>query len=75
MGNYIAVKRAADILGVHEKTVRRMIKRDELKAYRIGRMLRVQEDDLKAYMDGNLVVPSRMVEVEEREYLPGERLV
>jgi excisionase family DNA binding protein len=40
----------ASRLGVSEKTVRRMIDRAELPAHRIGRLLRVSEEDLADYL-------------------------
>jgi excisionase family DNA binding protein len=38
-------------LGVCEKTVRRFIARDELRAYRIGRQLRVSEEEYLRFLD------------------------
>jgi excisionase family DNA binding protein len=38
-------------LGVCEKTVRRFIARHELRAYRIGRQLRVSEEEYLRFLD------------------------
>jgi excisionase family DNA binding protein len=40
----------ADRLGVCIKTTRRMIDRHELPVHRIGRLIRVSEDDLEAFI-------------------------
>ena len=41
----------ADRLGVCDKTVRRLIARDELRAYRIGRQLRISEQDYFRFLE------------------------
>jgi excisionase family DNA binding protein len=47
----ISIEEAADRLGIHTATVRRMIKRGELKAYRLGhRIIRVEEADITHYL-------------------------
>jgi excisionase family DNA binding protein len=38
-------------LNVSEKTVRRLIDRNELRAYRIGRQLRISEEELIRFLD------------------------
>lgn len=46
---YITQAEAADILGVHENTVRRMAAAGRLKAYRLGpRMIRLRLDEVEA---------------------------
>ena len=45
------VATVAKRLGVSVRTVRREIKNGRLRAYRVGRLLRVGEDDLLAYLD------------------------
>jgi len=42
-----SVEEVAEILGVHCNTVRRMLMRGELKGVKIGRLWRINEDDLK----------------------------
>lgn len=44
----LTVQEVAGRLGVHPITVRRLIKRGDLTAVRIGRAVRVRESDLKA---------------------------
>ena len=41
----------ADRLGVCDKTVRRLIARGELRAHRIGRQLRISEQDYIRYLE------------------------
>jgi excisionase family DNA binding protein len=45
------VPEVARRLNVSEKTVRRLIVRHELRAYRIGRQLRISEEELMRYLD------------------------
>jgi excisionase family DNA binding protein len=37
----------ADILGVHERTVRRLIKDNELKAFKVGRVWRISREAIE----------------------------
>ncbi len=46
-----SVSDVAALLGVHTRTVRRLIMRGELVARRIGRSVRVSERDLQAYLE------------------------
>ena len=43
----------ADVLGVHIATVRRLVKAGDLVAVRVGRSLRVTDDDLARFVEGN----------------------
>ena len=44
---YFTVKQFANQLQVSEKTVRRMLDRDELKSKRVGRLIRIPEIELE----------------------------
>jgi excisionase family DNA binding protein len=46
----LAVNEVAALLQVSSKTVRRWIERQELRTYRLGRQLRVAEEDLTAFL-------------------------
>ncbi len=46
----------ASCLDVAEKTVRRAIARGELPAHRVGRLLRVSEEDLADYLSKRRIV-------------------
>jgi len=47
----------ASRLAVSTKTVRRMIDRGELSAHRIGRLLRISDEDLASFLSGRRTVP------------------
>jgi excisionase family DNA binding protein len=47
----LSVDDIADDLGVSTKTIRRLIDDGELRAYRIGRALRVSEDEVRKYLN------------------------
>ena len=46
----LTVDEIAERLGVCSKTIRRWITRNELPAHRLGRSVRVAEDDLIAFL-------------------------
>ncbi|MEO3476021.1 helix-turn-helix domain-containing protein [Roseomonas sp. CAU 1739] len=46
----LTVQQTAERLAVCEKTVRRLITAEVLRALRVGRSLRVSEDDLQVYL-------------------------
>ncbi len=45
---FVSIAQLSDILGVEHKTIRRLIARGELRAVRVGRVLRVDLDDALA---------------------------
>lgn len=47
------IPQVAERLQVDDKTVRRLIKGGVLKAYRLGRQLRISDDDLLAFLNRN----------------------
>lgn len=49
MEEFCTVKQAAIMLKVHPLTIRRYIKENKLKAYRIGGNIRIAVNDLKAF--------------------------
>ena len=46
----LTIRQTAEIFQVSEKKVRRLIKSDELVAYRIGRQLRIAKEDLRRFL-------------------------
>jgi excisionase family DNA binding protein len=46
----LTVNEVAELLQVSGKTVRRWIERQELRTHRLGRQLRVAEEDLAAFL-------------------------
>ena len=53
----LTVQEVADTMKVSEKTVRRLIKRGDLAAYKVGErgQLRVKEQDLERYVEAQRV--------------------
>jgi excisionase family DNA binding protein len=47
----LGVAEAAKLLGVSEKTVRRLIDSGSLIAHRIGHSVRISEDDLRLFLN------------------------
>jgi excisionase family DNA binding protein len=52
-GQLLDVPAVARRLDVSEKTVRRLIARGELRAHRIGRLLRISEEELGRFLDSS----------------------
>ena len=52
-GRLLDVAAVARHLDVCEKTVRRLIARGDLRAHRIGRLLRVSEEELGRFLDSS----------------------
>jgi excisionase family DNA binding protein len=46
----LSVKATAEYLNLSQKSVRRLIGRGELVAHRIGRSLRIAEEDLRIFL-------------------------
>jgi excisionase family DNA binding protein len=51
----VGLSRAAKILGVCVRTVRREIDRGKLRAFRAGRLWKIQMSELRRYMEGEAV--------------------
>jgi excisionase family DNA binding protein len=51
----VSLSRAAKILGVSVRTVRREIDRGRLAAFRVGRSLRIRMSELLRYMESEAV--------------------
>jgi excisionase family DNA binding protein len=51
----VSLSRAARILGVCVRTVRREIDRRRLAAFRVGRNLRIKMSELRRYMERELI--------------------
>ena len=57
-----SIKQTADLLGVHYNTVYRMVRRGELEAYKVGRIIRISDEDIEEWKRRNTAV-ERMVEI------------
>ncbi|MFW5991680.1 MAG: helix-turn-helix domain-containing protein [Halanaerobiaceae bacterium] len=51
--NLLSVKEASKILSVTEQTVRNLITRGELDKVKVGRAVRIKEQDLMEYIENN----------------------
>ncbi|MBR0662236.1 helix-turn-helix domain-containing protein [Neoroseomonas oryzicola] len=49
-GRLLSIGKVAELLDLSIKTVRRMIKRGELRVHRIGRQIRIAEDDFTVFL-------------------------
>lgn len=47
---YVSMARAAEYAGCHERTLRRHIASGELTGYRLGRVIRIDLNELEAWM-------------------------
>lgn len=52
-GHYLSPRQVAELLGVSTKTVSRRIADGEIRASRIGRLLRIAAADVQRYVDRN----------------------
>jgi excisionase family DNA binding protein len=55
MENLLSINTAAARLDCHAETLRRIIRRGELTAVKVGRSWRVRETDLLAFLDARTV--------------------
>jgi excisionase family DNA binding protein len=55
MDNLFSINTAAARLECHPETLRRIIRRGEMAAVKVGRTWRVRESDLTAFLDKNTV--------------------
>jgi excisionase family DNA binding protein len=58
VGVIYTTEQTAEILGVHRRTVQRLIRGGELGAIKVGRRLRVTEDQLRTFLQRHVVQPS-----------------
>ena len=77
--NLIKRQQAAEALGVSLKTLDDLIRRGQLRAYRIGpKLVRIDPADLEAFVAGRLVAPvAKKAEPPARpcRYVPGMKVV
>ncbi|MCU5489808.1 MULTISPECIES: helix-turn-helix domain-containing protein [Bacillus cereus group] len=48
---YYTIKEVATQLKVSERTVHNWIKKEQLESYKVGRLTRISEEQLKAYLE------------------------
>lgn len=54
---YYTPDEIAELLSMNPESIRRWIRNRELKAFRVGRELRVGEDDLREYLESHRIGP------------------
>jgi excisionase family DNA binding protein len=54
-GQYLSPRQVAELLGVSVKTVSRRIADGEIRASRIGRLLRIEAAEVPRYVDRNSI--------------------
>ena len=57
-----SIRQTADLLGVHYNTVYRMVRRGELEAYKVGRIIRISDENIEKWKRQSAAV-ERMVEI------------
>jgi excisionase family DNA binding protein len=57
---WMSTKGAADYLGVNLRTLYRFIDEGELAAYKFGRVIRLKEDDVVAFVEHSRIVPGSL---------------
>ena len=67
----LTVQEAADLLGVHENTIRRAVRRGNLPAYRMKRVIKLTREDVLALLDP--IVPMDGKTPLKYQPRPGER--
>lgn len=70
---FYTVATLADRLAVSGLTVRRLIARGKLPAYRVGRAVRVSPAAVESFLSSVLVGPAGLPEVEEPTALKGKK--
>jgi excisionase family DNA binding protein len=57
---WMSTKGAADYLGVNLRTLYRFIDEGGLAAYKFGRVIRLKEDDVVAFVESSRIVPGSL---------------
>lgn len=55
--SWLSTKEAAEVLGVTQRTLYRLIDDGQLVAYQIGRVIRVQGEDIESYLQRSRIAP------------------
>lgn len=57
---WLSTREAADQLGITVRTLYKLIDEGELPAYRIGRVIRLQQEEVDAYIPQARIVPGTL---------------
>jgi excisionase family DNA binding protein len=55
---WLSTARTAQRLGITPRTLYRFVTRGEITAYRLGRVIRFQQQDVDAFIDNRRITPS-----------------
>ena len=56
---YRTVQEVAELLGMSEKQIRALIKREDLPAFKFGREYRVNDEELATWIEDHRIVPMK----------------
>lgn len=59
-GRWLSTKDASELLGVNLRTLYRFIDEGELPAYKFGRVIRLKEDDVDAFIERARIAPGSL---------------
>jgi excisionase family DNA binding protein len=59
---YLTLEQVSKLLGVSKRTVMRQIKAGRLKAFKVGRSLRFEEEAIQEYIKHQQVTPGKLLE-------------
>lgn len=59
---YRTVQEVAELLGMSDKQVRNLIKREELPAFKFGREYRVNDEELATWIEDHRIAPPKAKE-------------
>ena len=59
-GQWLSTTEAKDRLGVTLRTLYRLIDEGQVPAYKIGRVIRLKEDDVKGFLESSLIKPGSL---------------
>jgi excisionase family DNA binding protein len=68
---WLSSKEASDLLGVNLRTLYRFIDEGHLIAYKFGRVIRVKEADVSAFVEASRIVPGSIGHLYPEPVTPG----
>jgi excisionase family DNA binding protein len=57
---WLSTRTAADQLGITTRTLYRLIDSGQLPAYKFGRVIRLKEDEVEAFVESARIVPGEL---------------
>ncbi|MDQ6848948.1 MAG: helix-turn-helix domain-containing protein [Actinomycetota bacterium] len=71
--NWMGVPAAAEYLGVVLHTVYKLIHEDKIRAYKIGRVIRLRKADVDAYLEAHVIEPGSLGHLVDPPARPAKR--